>query len=268
MDKPQSIQDASKTSADAPSSVSRFHQGIHYSEYLKQIHQVCKPTNYLEIGVDAGATLTFAQSRAVAIDPTFRLQGNPTGQRAATHFFQSKSDEFFAQHDLNDFLPGGVDFAFLDGMHLFEYLLRDFINTEKYSHKGTVVTLHDCYPVNAEIADRDKKFDRRTDMATKNWWAGDTWKLLPILRDFRSDLKITPLDCPPTGLVVVQRLDPGSNTLSAAYDTIFEKYQNMTLEDYQIDRFRNEFSTSDSRRVFEPDALKNFLAAKKDSRST
>lgn len=257
-----SLQYQIKTNVNVSSSISKFHQGISYKEYLKQIHQVRKPSNYLEIGVETGATLAFAQCRAVAIDPKFQLQGNPIGQRAETYLFQLKSDEFFAQHDLKKFLPDGVDFAFLDGMHHFEYLLRDFMNTEKYSRRDTVVTLHDCYPVNSEIADRKVNYDRRVDAATRIWWTGDVWKLLPILRDFRPDLDVAILDCPPTGLVVIQGLDPNSETLTAAYDEIVAKYRDITLENYRIERFQTEFPTADSRRVFQPDALKNFLTCR------
>ena len=47
------------------------------------------------------------------------------------------------KHDLRNFLPNGVDFAFLDGMHHFEYLLRDVLNTEKYSRKNSIVAFPD-----------------------------------------------------------------------------------------------------------------------------
>jgi hypothetical protein len=240
-------------------SISKFHQGISYYDFLRQIHQVRKPSSYLEIGVETGATLAFAQCRAVAIDPRFQFQGDPIGQRTETYLFQLESDDFFSQHDLKKFLPEGVDFAFLDGMHHFEYLLRDFINTEKYSHKDTVVTLHDCYPVNTEIANRDMNYDRRVDVATQIWWAGDVWKLLPILREFRPDLDVLILDCPPTGLVVVQGLDPNSKILIDAYDEIITKYQDITLENFKIEQFRSEFSTTDSHSVFQPDLLEKFL---------
>jgi hypothetical protein len=245
-----------------PSSISKFHQGILYTEYLKQIHQVRKPSSYLEIGVATGTTLAFAQCRAVAIDPKFQLRGDPVGQRAETYLFQLESDEFFAQNDLKKFLPDGVDFAFLDGMHHFEYLLRDFLNLEKYSHKDTVVTLHDCYPVNTEIANRELNYDRRVDAATRDWWAGDVWKLLPILRDFRPDLDVVILDCPPTGLVVVQNLDSNSETLTDAYDQIVAKYRDIALENFRLEKFRTEFPTADSRRVFQSDALKTFLTCR------
>jgi hypothetical protein len=244
-------------------SISKFHQGIFYADYLRQVHQVLKPLSYLEIGVEYGATLAFAECRTVAIDPRFQLRGDLIGRRAETYFFQLKSDEFFARHNLKHFLPHGVDFAFLDGMHHFEYLLRDFINTEKYSRKNAVVALHDCYPVNTEIANREMDYDRRVDMATRIWWTGDVWKLLPILREFRPDLDVTVLDCPPTGLIIVQRLDPHSKVLRKAYGDIVARYRNVTLETFGIERFRGEFQTVDSRRLFQSHALKNFLVCRR-----
>jgi len=249
-----------KVNLNVPLSTSKFHTGIHYSEYLKQIHLVCQPSSYLEIGVETGATLAFAQCPAIAVDPQFQLRGQPFGQRVETHLFQLKSDDFFARYDLKTFLPDGVDFAFLDGMHHFEYLLRDFMNTEKYSHRSAIVTLHDCYPVNTEMANREKNYDRRVDAATRMWWTGDPWKVLPILRDFRPDLHVTMLDCTPTGLIVIQNLDSGSTALADAYDEIVAKYRDIDLESYRIERFREEFSTTDSRGVFQADALRHFLS--------
>jgi len=249
-----------KTNLNPRRPVNKLHHGIFYREYLQQIHQVWKPSSYLEIGTESGATLALAQCRAVAIDPVFRLEDNPIGRRIETHLFQLQSDEFFARYDLRTFFPDGVDFAFLDGMHLFEYLLRDFCNTEKYSHKRTVVALHDCYPVNTEVANREVNGDRRVDAATRSWWTGDVWKLLPILRDFRPDLAVTILDCPPTGLVIVRNLDPDSTALVDAYDEIVARHRYITLENFRIERFREEFSTTDSRAVFQPEALRDFLA--------
>jgi hypothetical protein len=230
----------------APASVSKFHAGVHYHSYLGHIHDTRKPSAYLEIGVETGATLALAQCPAVAIDPHFQLQGNPIGQRAETYLFQLTSDAFFAKHDLAKFFPAGVDFAFLDGMHQFEYLLRDLLNTEKYAHRGTIVALHDCYPVNTEIADREPNYDSRTDAATRIWWAGDVWKLLPILRDFRPDLELTILDCPPTGLVVVRGFKSGEEKKVDA-EAINAAYRHLTLEDFGIERFRTEFPAVDSR---------------------
>jgi hypothetical protein len=233
-------------SAAASPALTKFHGGVRYDFYLKHIHDTHKPKGYLEIGVETGATLAFAQCPAVAVDPRFQLQGNPIGPRAETYLFQMTSDAFFAKHDLTRFLSAGVDFAFLDGMHRFEYLLRDLLNTEKYAHRDTIVALHDCYPVNSEIADRDTNYHRRTNAATRAWWAGDVWKLLPILRDYRPDLKLTILDCPPTGLVIVRGFKSGAERTIDA-EEISAAYGNVTLDDFGIERFRTEFPTVDSK---------------------
>ena len=130
----------------ASRSINKFHTGIYYTEYLKQIHRVVKPSSYLEIGVHTGVTLGFAECRAVGIDPNFQLKSNPAGKRTETYLFQLESDVFFAQHDLKSFLPSGVDLGFLDGMHKFEFLLRDFMNTEKYSRKDTIIAIARLLP--------------------------------------------------------------------------------------------------------------------------
>jgi hypothetical protein len=249
-----------RTNLEAPKLASKFHEGISYRDYLKQIHQVWKPSSYLEIGVDTGVTLALAECRTVAVDPEFRLQGNPIGRRVETYLVQLKSDEFFAQRNLKTYFPDGIDFAFLDGMHHFEYLLRDVFNTEKYSHKKTIIALHDCYPVNVEMANRETNFAHRNDAITRIWWTGDVWKLLPILRDFRHDLDVSILDCPPTGLVVIRNLDSKSEALINAYEEIVAKYRDVTLENFGIERFRKEFPTTNSRAVFEPAALMDFLS--------
>jgi hypothetical protein len=230
----------------APASISKFHAGVDYHSYLKHIHDTHKPSGYLEIGVKTGDTLALARCPAVAVDPHFKLEGNPIGARTETYLFQLTSDAFFAKHDLAKFLPAGVDFAFLDGMHRFEYLLRDLLNTEKYAHRDTIVALHDCYPVNTEIADRETNYDLRTDAATRLWWAGDVWKLLPILRDFRPDLKLTILDCPPTGLVIVGGFKSDSERIIDV-EAINAAYKHVTLENFGVERFRVEFPTIDSR---------------------
>lgn len=246
---------------DPPAPVNAFHTGIPYLDYLQQIHRYREPSSYLEIGVETGQSLALARCPSVAIDPEFQFQGNVFRQRSETYLFQMTSDEFFAGYRLDRYLPGGIDFAFLDGMHHFEFLLRDFLNAEKYSYASTVLTLHDCYPVNTEMASRDTDYDTRVDQETRWWWAGDVWKMLPILRDYRPDLNVTVLDCPPTGLVVIRGLDPHSRAIDDNYHEILGKFRELTLAEFGIERFRKEFRTTDSRALFAPDALRKFLTA-------
>ncbi|MGB3148085.1 MAG: glycosyltransferase, partial [Paracoccaceae bacterium] len=123
-----------------------------------------------------------------------------------------------------------IDLAFLDGMHLFEYLLRDFINTERHMAPDGLVTLHDCVPFNRVMAERD------WDRAKTRSWTGDVWKLVPILRAYRPDLTVEVLDLAPTGLVTVRNLDPENTSLADQYDEIVSKYLNVTLADFGLEK--------------------------------
>jgi hypothetical protein len=48
------------------------------------------------------------------------------------------------------------------------------------------------------------------------------WRVLFALRAHRPDLRIRYLNCPPTGLVAIDRLDPNSTILTKKYDAIIE----------------------------------------------
>ncbi len=232
-----------------------LHKGEDYLNVLKFIHDRQKPKSYLEIGTANGGSLKLASCPSIAIDPSFRLQKGTLARHKMTFLFQMTSDEFFADHDLRQYLPEGVDFAFLDGMHKYEYLLRDFINTERYAHPRSIIAMHDCYPVNTEITEREYN-SNPAEYRTRGWWAGDVWKLLPILRRHRPDLSVTILDAPPTGLVLATGLDPASRVLVDAYKSIVAEFQSIDLDAYGFDRFRQEFLLTDSRAyIADPTAI-------------
>jgi hypothetical protein len=240
----------------------RFLQGVQYLKFLERYHAVAEPRSYFEIGTNTGRSLRLARCPKVAVDPKFILKFDPIGASPSAHLFQITSDEFFKEYDLKAFLPQGVDFAFLDGLHLFEYLLRDFINTEKYSHENSVIILHDCYPINEEITERVWNTPGRKIQQTRDWWAGDVWKLLPILREYRPDLEMQVLDCPPTGLVVLRGLNRNSTVLQESYEKIISKFAAMTLHDYGLERLHAEFQLVESTPIFEQAAVqKTFVFA-------
>jgi hypothetical protein len=203
---------------------------MHYLSYLKQLHETVKPKVYFEIGTESGASLSFANCTSIAVDPQFQLQADVSRNKPELHQYQGTSDDFFASKML-DRLGLKVDLAFLDGMHLFEYLLRDFMNIEKSMSKDGMLTMHDCVPFNAAVALRD--WDR--DM-TKSW-TGDVWKVIPILREYRPDLDVKVLDLAPTGLVVVTGFDPENTSLEIHYDEILSRFTQMTLDDFGLEAF-------------------------------
>ncbi|MCW2673550.1 MAG: type 11 methyltransferase [Frankiales bacterium] len=181
-----------------------------YLEALARIHQTLEPATYLEIGVHRGSSLRLAECPAVAVDPDPRV----TARSAKVMLYTQTSDDFF-RFDAGPALQKGVDLAFVDGMHLFEYALRDFMNIEKHAHAATVVVFDDVLPNHPVQALR-----QRESFA----WCGDVWKIAYCLTQYRPDLSLTLLDTYPTGLLLVTGLDPDSRVLWESYDTIVEAY--------------------------------------------
>lgn len=132
-----------------------------------------------------------------------------------TAIVEATSDEFFARNDLRGLLGGlEVDLAFIDGMHLFEFALRDFINLERACGRDSVIAVHDCDPPNAEAAARER---------TTAFWTGDVWKLVLCLKRHRPDLRVAVVDVPPSGLGIVTNLDPGSTLLEERFAQICDE---------------------------------------------
>ncbi|MGR3511218.1 MAG: glycosyltransferase family protein [Paracoccaceae bacterium] len=202
----------------------------HYFALLQELHQKLQPDVYLEIGSESGASLSLATCLTFAVDPNFQIEADVMGRKPGLILQQCTSDDFFAS-GLLERLGVKIDLAFLDGMHLFEYLLADFTNTERNMSSDGVILMHDCVPFSAAGARRD--WDRR---ATRSW-TGDVWKLLPILREYRPDLTIVTHDTPPSGLVMVTGLNPSDRVLEEKRDEILSRFNDMEFEDLGSNTF-------------------------------
>jgi predicted O-methyltransferase YrrM len=177
-------------------------------EFLLQLHTALKPRGYIEIGVQTGGSLILSQCDSIGIDPY------PTiiEQLSAHHRIrQVTSDLFFSDQLVDNDLPRHVDFAFIDGMHLAEYALRDFMHVEAVGHSGTVIAIDDVLPYNEAIATREQP---------PGDWTGDVWKLIDVLRDYRPDLTLTLVNTFPTGTLVVTDVNPTDRSLHALYDDL------------------------------------------------
>jgi tetratricopeptide (TPR) repeat protein len=193
--------------------------GPTYREVLKAIHRALAPRTYLEIGVETGGTLALATGTEIAIgvDPAdFPLEATlPAGARV----IRETSDAFFAGRARESvFGSRQVELAFIDGMHLFEFALRDFAHVERWCARGATIVLHDCLPLARVAAERE----RRT-----RFWVGDTWKAAWALARHRPDLRIRTILTPPSGLVVVRALDPDSTLLLERFDEIEREYRTL-----------------------------------------
>jgi len=182
-----------------------------YLDTLRLLHERWQPTTYLEIGVWTGESLELAQCPAVGVDPS------PTRKAARTpqsRLVKMGSDDFF-EDKTDEILKGKLDLAFIDGMHLFEYAMRDFMHIEQYTTPQSVVIIDDVSPNHPDQANR---------VRTTSNWTGDVWKLHIILKRFRPDLLLVPIDTQPTGLLMVLGLDAKNKVLWEKYNPIVDTH--------------------------------------------
>ena len=192
--------------------------GPTYRDVLQRLHELRKPRHYLEIGVETGATLALAKGsqRAIGIDPD-GVKLRPDLVPPQARVYQETSDAFFGRISRQQaFGDRGVDMAFIDGMHLFEYALRDFINVESWSEPDGVIVLHDCVPLLPLTASRERR---------SKFWVGDVWKLVSILREYRPELRVRIIATAPSGLCVVRGLNPRSDVLAEHLSEIIARYK-------------------------------------------
>ncbi len=180
-----------------------------YIDVLADMHKVLNPTLYLEIGVRKGRSLALAGCRAIGVDPGPELDVWSTD----LDLYTCTSDDFFF-FSAQEAITTPVDLAFIDGMHLAEYVYRDFINLERFMSPSGVIVIDDVLPNHPLQAARD----RQTQV-----WTGDVWRFAQSLSELRPDLKLTWLDTAPTGLLVVSRLNPSNRNLSDRYNPIIRQ---------------------------------------------
>jgi methyltransferase family protein len=182
---------------------------VQYLRFLREVHAALVPPTYLEIGVHKGNSLALSRSSTIGIDPSFKLKPNVETDAA---LFRETSDDYFARDDpLAPFGGRPVSLAFIDGMHLIEFALRDFMNIERHSDWSSVVLFDDIFPRRPVEAARDR---------STLGWTGDVYKIVDILREYRRDLICLRVGTKPTGLLLVMALDPSSDVLGERYPEI------------------------------------------------
>ncbi len=183
--------------------------GDDYFAWLSRLYAALEPESIIEIGVGTGPSLACAgpATLAIGVDPNPRAVIPPN---ANVRLFAETSDAFFAQRRPDALLAGRpLGVGFIDGLHLYEQALRDFINLERYCGPRSVILLHDTMPLD----ERTQRRTRETDFHT-----GDVWKTVLCLKHYRPDLDIFTIATPWTGLTVVTGLDSTSRALTDRYD--------------------------------------------------
>lgn len=185
-----------------------------YRPFLQAAHERLRPKAYLEIGIDKGYSLALSRCRSVGIDPAYTLLAELNCDVA---LMRTSSDEYFTRPDPLA-ATGGVpfDLCFIDGLHLFEFALRDFINAERNSSPRALHIIDDVLPNSVDEAARDRH--------TGNW-TGDVYWLIPVLRQYRPDLIVVPVSTSPTGMLMIIGCDPQSTVLAEHYTEIMTRYR-------------------------------------------
>lgn len=198
--------------------------GPDYYEWLGRLHAVLAPATVIEIGVFKGRSLTLARppTLVIGVDPSATVESQV---RAETHLFAETSDAFFARNGPEALLAGRpLGLGFIDGLHLFEQALRDFINLEAWCGPRSVIVIHDTLPL-------DEATQRRS--RTTGFHTGDVWKLVPCLRHYRPDLDIFTIATAPTGLTVVTGFGaPGAaRAFAGRYDEAVARFVDLPFAD-------------------------------------
>jgi hypothetical protein len=210
---------------------------VEYLDFLKGLHEAVRPRAYLEIGLRHGDSLALADCPALGVDPAYNLRVE-LGDNV--QLLRETSDEFFGRPKPLKALGGAKpDMAFIDGMHLAEFALRDFIGVERLSPWTGVIVFDDILPRTVEEANRD----RRT-----RAWTGDVYKVLGILARHRPDLICLRVGTQPTGLLLVLGLDPSNRALSLRQDALLEQMVVPDPQDVPAD-------VIERRGVLEPEAV-------------
>lgn len=138
---------------------------------------------YLEIGVSTGATFRDVRvAERVAVDPRFRFD---TAELASetTHLHAMPSDRYFAE--VADSRP--FDIAFIDGLHVFEQVVRDLTNTLARTTARSAILIDDTLPVDVYSAHRQQGAAirlRREAGGKGGAWHGDVFKIVFMIHDF------------------------------------------------------------------------------------
>lgn len=187
---------------------------MRYIQFLSSVHELVQPETYLEVGLRNGNSLALAKCPSVGIDPAYSITAEI---QTEVSLFRTTSDEYFARPDPLAATEGQpFDLAFIDGLHLFEFALRDFINTERYSRTASVIVFDDVLPRSVDEAARERHTGA---------WTGDVYPIIDVLARYRPDVSTILVGTQPTGLLLVVGLDPTSTVLSDKYDEIMAEYR-------------------------------------------
>jgi len=106
-------------------------------------------TSYLEIGCHLNEIFNEIKIEKIGVDPV--SGGN----------FRGTSDQFFLENNKK------FDCIFIDGLHTYQQVRKDILNSLKFLNNNGLIILHDCLP---------SSISHQRVPRTRYKWNGDVWK--------------------------------------------------------------------------------------------
>jgi hypothetical protein len=139
-----------------------------------------KFTRYLEIGVEKGNNFSKIRCESkVGVDP--KTECSHGAEYKSETLLQMTSDEFF-ERNLSKF-----DIVFIDGLHLYEQVIRDIVNSINCLNIGGYIVIHDCKPWNGTCG--------REPSSPGSAWNGDVFRSIIWFREIHPKYPCFVLDC-------------------------------------------------------------------------
>ncbi len=127
-------------------------------DLIQYLNSIYKFKSYLEIGCDDNQLFSKIDiPKKIGVDPV--SGGN----------FKAKSDDFFSQNSEK------FDLIFIDGLHEYNQVKKDILNSLKFLNDKGFILVHDCLPrsLSAQAVPR-----------YRNVWNGDVWKAIVEFRTY------------------------------------------------------------------------------------
>ena len=129
-------------------------------EIIQKIINKNKYESYLEIGCDKNVNFSKIEAKEkIGVDP---ISGG-TIRMTSDEFFKTNTKKF--------------DCVFIDGLHIYEQVRKDIINSVKFLNSNGIIILHDCLPT---------KIWNQIVPRIYTGWNGDVWKAIVEARTMKN----------------------------------------------------------------------------------
>ena len=160
-------------------------------------------TSYLEIGCFKDETFNRVNiKKKIGVDPV--SGGN----------LRMTSDQFFIENKEK------FDLIFIDGLHVYEQVIKDIFNSIKVLKENGIILVHDCLP---------RKLWYQTPTRMSDTWNGDVWKAIVECRTLENIDTYTCLADEGIGVIKVQK---NNNLLNIN----LSNFKNLKYKEYYTNR--------------------------------